>query len=89
MIDIARARRFSVAPMIDWTDRHCRYLHRLLTRDALLFTEMITSAAIVHGDAHRHLRLNPEEGLVALQLGGSDPAQLAEAVRIAEDYAYA
>jgi len=89
MIDIARARRFSVAPMIDWTDRHCRYLHRLLTRDALLFTEMITSAAIVHGDAHRHLRLNPEEGLVALQLGGSDPAQLAEAVRIAGDYAYA
>jgi tRNA-dihydrouridine synthase A len=89
MIDIARARRFSVAPMIDWTDRHCRTLHRLLTRDALLFTEMITSAAIVHGDAHRHLRLNPEEGLVALQLGGSDPAQLAQAVRIAGDYAYA
>lgn len=89
MTDIARARRFSVAPMIDWTDRHCRYLHRLLTCDALLFTEMITSAALVHGDAHRHLRLNSEEGLVALQLGGSDPAQLAEAVRIAQDYAYA
>lgn len=89
MTDIARARRFSVAPMIDWTDRHCRTLHRLLTRDALLFTEMITSAAVVNGDAHRHLRLNPDEGLVALQLGGSDPAELAKAVRLAEPYAYA
>lgn len=86
---VTRSRRFSVAPMIDWTDRHCRYLHRLLTREALLFTEMITSAAIVHGDAHRHLRLNVEEGLVALQLGGSDPAELAKAIRIAEDYDYA
>ena len=75
--------------MIDWTDRHCRYLHRLLTREALLFTEMITSAAIVHGDAHRHLRLNAEEAPVALQLGGSDPAELAKAVGLAEDYAYA
>ena len=86
---IKRSRRFSVAPMIDWTDRHCRYLHRLLTSEALLFTEMITAAAIVHGNAHRHLRLNPEEGLVALQLGGSDPAELAAAIRLAEDYAYA
>ena len=89
MNTLARARRFSVAPMIDWTDRHCRYLHRLLTRDALLFTEMITTGAIVHGDAHRHLRLNAEEGLVALQLGGSDPAELAQAIRIAEAYDYA
>jgi tRNA-dihydrouridine synthase A len=88
-VDLTRARRFSVAPMIDWTDRHCRYLHRLLTREALLFTEMITSAAIVHGDAHRHLRLNEEEAPVALQLGGSDPAELAKAIRLAEDYAYA
>ena len=87
--DLTRARRFSVAPMIDWTDRHCRYLHRLLTREALLFTEMITSAAIVHGDVHRHLRLNAEEAPVALQLGGSDPAELAKAIRLAEDYAYA
>lgn len=86
---LKRSRRFSVAPMIDWTDRHCRYLHRLMTRDALLFTEMITSAAVVHGDAHRHFRLNPEEGLVALQLGGSNPAELAAAVRLAQDYAYA
>jgi len=81
-------RRFAVAPMIDWTDRHCRTLHRLLTREALLFTEMITSAAVVNGDAHRHLRLNPDEGLVALQLGGSDPAELAKAIRLAEPYAY-
>lgn len=86
---LKRSRRFSVAPMIDWTDRHCRYLHRLLTREALLFTEMITSAAVVHGDAHRHLRLNAGEGPVALQLGGSNPAELAEAVRLAQDYAYA
>jgi len=89
MSTLARARRFSVAPMIDWTDRHCRYLHRLLTRDALLFTEMITAAAIVHGDAHRHLRLNAEEAPVALQLGGSDPAELAKAIRIAEAFDYA
>ena len=86
---IEKHRKFSVAPMIDWTDRHCRYLHRLLTRQALLFTEMITTGAVVHGDAHRHLRLNAEEGPVALQLGGSDPAELAQAVRIAQDYAYA
>lgn len=86
---LQRSRRFSVAPMIDWTDRHCRYLHRLLTREALLFTEMVTSAAIVNGDAHRHLRLNDEEHPVALQLGGSDPGELAKAVRLAEDYAYA
>lgn len=89
MTDIARARRFSVAPMIDWTDRHCRFLHRLLTREALLFTEMVTTGAIVHGDADRHLRLNSEEAPVALQLGGSEPAELAKAVRIAESYNYA
>ncbi|MBE0582089.1 tRNA dihydrouridine(20/20a) synthase DusA [Devosia sp.] len=86
---IEKHRKFSVAPMIDWTDRHCRYLHRQLTLQALLFTEMITTGAVVHGDAHRHLRLNAEEGPVALQLGGSDPAELAQAVRIAQDYAYA
>ncbi len=86
---LARARRFSVAPMIDWTDRHCRTLHRLLTRDALLFTEMITTGAILHGGADRHLRFGKHEGLVALQLGGSDPAELAAAIRIAEPYGYA
>ena len=75
--------------MMDWTDRHCRYLHRLLTREALLFTEMVTSAAIVHGDAVRHLRFDPAEQPVALQLGGSDPAELARATRIADDFGYA
>lgn len=86
---VKRARRFSVAPMMDWTDRHCRYLHRLLTREALLFTEMVTSAAIVHGDAQRHLRFDPVEQPVALQLGGSDPAELARATRLAHDAGYA
>ncbi|MFP9136873.1 tRNA dihydrouridine(20/20a) synthase DusA [Devosia sp. XGJD_8] len=86
---VKRARRFSVAPMMDWTDRHCRYLHRLLTREALLFTEMVTSAAIVHGDAQRHLRFDPVEQPVALQLGGSDPAELAKATRLAHDAGYA
>jgi tRNA-dihydrouridine synthase A len=88
-IDLATSRRFSVAPMIDWTDRHCRTLHRLLTRHALLFTEMITTGAVVHGDAERHLAFGSHEGLVALQLGGSDPRDLAEAVRIAEPFGYA
>jgi tRNA-dihydrouridine synthase A len=89
MIDLARARRFSIAPMMDWTDRHCRFLHRLLTRESLLFTEMVTSAAIMHGDIDRHLRFDPVEQPVALQLGGSDPAELAAATRIAHDYGYA
>jgi tRNA-dihydrouridine synthase A len=81
-------RRFSVAPMMDWTDRHCRYLHRLLTRRALLFTEMVTSAAIVHGDRERLLGFREVEHPVAVQLGGSDPAELAEATRIAEAFGY-
>ncbi|WP_425388833.1 tRNA dihydrouridine(20/20a) synthase DusA [Devosia elaeis] len=83
-----QSRRFSIAPMMDWTDRHCRVLHRLLTRHALLFTEMVNSGAIVHGDAERHLRFDPVEHPVALQLGGSDPAELAAAVRIAEGFGY-
>src|SRR5690606_41762525 len=86
---VKRARRFSVAPMMDWTDRHCRTLHRLLTRESLLFTEMVTSAAIVHGDAHRHLHFEAAEHPVALQLGGSDPAELATATRLAEPFGYA
>ncbi|MGV8855293.1 MAG: tRNA dihydrouridine(20/20a) synthase DusA [Devosia sp.] len=89
MISLAHARRFSVAPMMDWTDRHCRFLHRLLTRHSLLFTEMVTSAAIMHGDVDRHLRFDPAEQPVALQLGGSDPAELAAATRIADRYGYA
>ncbi len=74
--------------MMEWTDRHCRMLHRVLTRHALLFTEMVTSAAIVHGDAHRHLFFEAAEHPVALQLGGSDPAELARATRIAEPFLY-
>ena len=87
--DLATARRFSVAPMMDWTDRHCRYLHRLLTSRALLFTEMVTSAAVVHGPRERLLGFDPAEQPVALQLGGSDPAELAEATRIATAFGYA
>ena len=86
--DIATARRFSVAPMMDWTDRHCRTLHRLLSRHTLLFTEMVTSAAVIHGDRERLLGFGEIEHPIALQLGGSDPAELAEATRIAEAFAY-
>lgn len=87
-VSLETARRFSVAPMIDWTDRHCRYLHRLLTKRGLLFTEMITTGAILHGDAERHLRFDPVEQPVALQLGGAEPAELAAAIRIAEPFGY-
>jgi tRNA-dihydrouridine synthase A len=85
---LAEARRFSVAPMMDWTDRHCRFLHRLLTRRALLFTEMVTSAAIVHGPRDRLLGFDAVEHPVAVQLGGSDPKELAEATRIAAAFGY-
>ena len=85
---LALSRRFSVAPMMDWTDRHCRFLHRLLTRHSLLFTEMVNSGAIVRGDAERHLRYDASEHPIALQLGGSDPVELAEACRIAATYGY-
>lgn len=84
-----RSWRLSVAPMMDWTDRHCRYLHRLMSRHTLLYTEMVTAPAVVHGDRDRLLGFHQAEQPVALQLGGSDPAQLAEAARIAEGYGYA
>jgi tRNA-dihydrouridine synthase A len=80
--------RFSIAPMMDWTDRHCRVFHRLLTRRARLYTEMLTSGAIVHGDRRRLLGFDPSEHPVALQLGGSDPRQLAVAAQIGEDFGY-
>ena len=80
--------RLSVAPMLDWTDRHCRYLHRLLSRHALLYTEMVTTGALLHGDVARHLRLNAEEHPVALQLGGSEPADLARAARLGQEWGY-
>ncbi len=71
--------RLCVAPMMDWTDRHCRYFHRLLTRRARLYTEMVTTGALLHGDVGRHLDFNGEEHPVALQLGGSEPADLRRA----------
>ncbi len=78
----------SVAPMMDWTDRHCRHLHRLLSRHALLYTEMVTTGALIHGDVQRHLRYNAEEHPVALQLGGSEPADLARCARLGEQWGY-
>ena len=80
--------RLSVAPMMDWTDRHCRYFHRLLSKNTLLYTEMINAGAVVHGDVPRHLRYNAEEHPVALQLGGSEPDKLAIAARVAEEWGY-
>jgi tRNA-dihydrouridine synthase A len=74
--------------MMDWTDRHCRYLHRLLSRRTLLYTEMVTTGALMHGSVQRHLRFNAEEHPVALQLGGSEPAELAEAARLGEQWGY-
>jgi len=79
---------FAVAPMIDWTDRHCRYLHRQISRHALLYTEMVVADAIIHGPRDRLLGHDATEHPVALQLGGSDPAKLSEALRIAEAYGY-
>ena len=76
------AARLSVAPMMDWTDRHCRYLHRLLSRQALLYTEMVTAPALVRGRALHLLEFNAAEHPVALQLGGSDPNELAKAARL-------
>ncbi|MDP3197977.1 tRNA dihydrouridine(20/20a) synthase DusA [Tabrizicola sp.] len=80
--------RLSVAPMMDWTDRHCRVFHRQMTRRAMLYTEMVTAPAIVHGPKPRLLDYSAVEHPVALQLGGSDPRELAEAVRIAQPWAY-
>jgi len=81
-------RKLSVAPMMDWTDRHCRYFHRRFSKHTLLYTEMVTAAAVIHGDRDRLLGFHADEHPVALQLGGSDPKQLAEATRIACDYGY-
>ena len=79
---------FSVAPMLDWTDKHCRYFHRLLTSKAMLYTEMVTTGAIIHGDRPRFLTFNKSENPVAFQLGGSNPDDLAHCARIIEDYGY-
>jgi tRNA-dihydrouridine synthase A len=80
--------RFCIAPMMEWTDRHCRFFHRLLTRRALIYTEMITTGAVLHGDRARLLAFDPVEHPVALQLGGSNPRQLAQCARIAADCGY-
>ncbi|WP_298110942.1 tRNA dihydrouridine(20/20a) synthase DusA [Bradyrhizobium sp.] len=80
--------RFSVAPMMDWTDRHCRMFHRLMTRRARLYTEMLTTGAILHGDRRRLLAFDGREHPVALQLGGSDPRDLAASAKIGEDFGY-
>nr|WP_281172816.1 tRNA dihydrouridine(20/20a) synthase DusA [Roseibacterium elongatum] len=78
----------SIAPMMDWTDRHCRFFHRLMSRETLLYTEMVTAPAVVHGDRDRLLGFDAAEHPVALQLGGSDRAELAQATRIAAEYGY-
>ena len=81
-------RKLSVAPMLDWTDRHCRYFHRLLSKNALLYTEMVSTGALLHGDVQRHLAYNHEEHPLALQLGGSEPADLARCARLAAQWGY-
>ena len=81
-------RLFSVAPMLDWTDRHCRYFLRQISQHALLYTEMVTTGAILHGDANRHLAFDKAEHPVAVQLGGSKPEDLARCSKICEDFGY-
>jgi tRNA-dihydrouridine synthase A len=80
--------RLSVAPMMDWTDRHCRYFHRLLSQNTLLYTEMVTTGALLHGDVPRHLDFSEQEHPVALQLGGSEPLDLAHAARLGQQWGY-
>lgn len=81
-------RRFSLAPMMEWSDRHCRYFWRLLSRRAFLYTEMVTTGALIHGDRERFLNYNPEEHPVALQLGGSNPRELAACAQMAQSWGY-
>ncbi|MFO1101158.1 MAG: tRNA dihydrouridine(20/20a) synthase DusA [Xanthobacteraceae bacterium] len=80
--------KFAVAPMMEWTDRHCRFFHRLLTRRALLYTEMVTTGAVLRGDRARLLAYDPAEHPVAVQLGGAEPSALAQAARICADFGY-
>jgi tRNA-dihydrouridine synthase A len=81
-------RRFCIAPMMEWTDRHCRFFHRLLTRRALIYTEMVTTGAVLHGDRARLIGFDPAEHPAALQLGGSEPKALAACARIGADFGY-
>ncbi|MFX1672532.1 tRNA dihydrouridine(20/20a) synthase DusA [Paraburkholderia sp. A2WS-5] len=85
---IASPRRVSVAPMMDWTDRHCRSLHRFISPHTWLYTEMVTTGALLHGDVPRHLAFTPDEAPVALQLGGSEPDDLARSARLGEQWGY-
>jgi tRNA-dihydrouridine synthase A len=82
------SRRLSVAPMMDWTDRHCRVFHRQITRHTWLYTEMVNTGALVYGDAERHLRFDDIEHPIALQLGGSDPGDLAKSAKLGEQWGY-
>src|ERR1700733_14683472 len=81
-------RRVSVAPMMDWTDRHCRSLHRVISRHTWLYTEMVTTGALLHGAGPRHLAFTPHEAPVALQLGGSEPDDLARSAKLGEQWGY-
>ncbi len=81
-------RRFTVAPMMDWTDRHCRYFHRLISKNAVLYTEMVTTGALIHADAARFLDFSSEENPLALQLGGSSPDDLTLCTKMAQDWGY-
>src|SRR5574340_451329 len=83
-----QARRLAVAPMLDWTDRFYRHFARLITRHTWLYTEMVTTGALIHGDRQRFLRFDPMESPLALQLGGSEPEDLARCARLAEDWGY-
>jgi tRNA-dihydrouridine synthase A len=83
-----RSHRLCTAPMMDWSDRHCRFFFRLLSERAVVYTEMVTSGALIHGDVERHLRFHPAEHPVALQLGGSEPADLARCATLGQAYGY-
>jgi len=85
---IFKVSRFCVAPMMDWTDRHCRYFHRLISQHASLYTEMVTTGALIHGDHHRFLQFNSSEHPLAFQLGGSNARELALCAKMIEDYGY-
>src|SRR5580692_10834377 len=88
MVPRMRTKIFTVAPMMEWTDRHCRFLHRLLSARARLYTEMVTAEAVIRGDRERLIGFDPFEHPVGLQLGGAEPRRLAEAARIAEEFGY-
>lgn len=87
-LDLTGSRRVSVAPMMDWTDRHCRFFHRLLSQHTLLYTEMVTTGALMHGNVARHLDFSANEKPVSLQLGGCDPTDLAKAAKLGQDWGY-